>query len=161
MKPYKFIGCVIGCFVNSFSFAQLTFASIDTLLAKNFEAVNMEDSTYYFSLLNTPAIYKGKKLKNKSDSLRVLAPFSEAFFEMIDELTEFAGNDDITVKVESYKSHNTKAFDAKVTGKLLVDVNLLINDTFTITVPFIINAYNGVYAIENPMMVMFEDKEED
>ncbi|MES2131408.1 MAG: hypothetical protein V4506_03605 [Bacteroidota bacterium] len=156
MKWYKY-SFLVCCFISSASFAQPTFNSIDTLLAKNFEAVNLEDSVYYISLLNHSAIYKGKNAKNKADSLKVLKPFSEAFFDMMDELTDFAGNDDIEVKYESYKSHNTKEHDAKITGKIMLQVNLLINNTFTVTVPFMITGYNGKYAIENPMMVMFAD----
>lgn len=156
MKWYKYSFSVC-CFISSVIVAQPTFNSIDTLLTKNFEAVNLEDSVQYIALLNHSAIYKGKTIKTKADSLKVLKPFSEAFFDMIDELVDFAGNDDIEVKFESYKSHNTKEYDAKVTGKIMLQVNLLINNTFTVTVPFMVSAYNGKYAIENPMMVMFAD----
>jgi hypothetical protein len=149
---------LICCFIVCFSFAQPTFNSIDTLLTKNFEAVNLDDSVYYVSLLNKTAIYKSKNLKSKSDSLKPLKPFTDAFSDMINELHDFAGSADVEVKYESYTSHNTKEYDAKVTGKIMLQVNLLINNTFTVKVPFMIMGYNGSYAIENPMMVMFADQ---
>jgi hypothetical protein len=148
---------LICCFIACFSFAQPIFNSIDTLLAKNFEALNQDDSVYYVSLLNKAAIYKNKNLKNRSDSLKLLKPFTDAFSEMTDELRDFAGSPDMEVKFESYTSHNTKEYDAKVSGKILLQVNLLINNTFTVKVPFMIMGNNGSYAIENPMMVMFVD----
>lgn len=149
---------LIAFFITCFSFAQPSFNSIDTLLSKNFEALNADDSVYYVSLLNKPVIYKNKNLKNRSDSLKLLKPFTDAFSDMIDELRGFAGSSDVEVKYESYTSHNTKEYDAKVTGKIMLQVNLLINNTFTVTVPFMIIGYNGLYAIETPMMVMFADQ---
>jgi len=148
---------IIACFMACFSSAQPIFNNIDSLLTKNFEAVNLDDSVYYVSLLNKPAIYKNKNLKNKSDSLKILKPFTDAFSDMIDELRDFAGSSDAEVKYESYTSHNTKEYDAKVTGKIMLQVSLLINNTFTVKVPFMIMGYNGTYTIENPMMVMFAE----
>ena len=147
---------LILCAIAPAAFSQPTFKSMDTLLTKNVEAINLKDSAYYLSLLNQPAIFKGKALKTKADSLKIVKPFLQAFSDMIEELADFAGSSDMEVKFESYRSHS-KASDDKITGRILVHVNLLINNTFTVTVPFSIAAYNGTYAIESPMMVMFAD----
>lgn len=156
MKPAKY-SLILFCVWASMSYAQPTFRSIDTLLMKNFEAVNLKDSVYYISLLNMPVLSKGKNMKHKSDSLKVVKPFMGSFSDMIRELRDFGGTDDIELKYESYKSSNTAEYDAKVHGKILLQVNLLINNTFTVTVPFFIMGYNGTYAIEQPMMVMFAE----
>lgn len=151
---YSFI---LLCLMASASRAQQTFHSIDTLLMKNFEAVGQKDSAYYVSLLNLKKIMPAKGIKSRSDSLKVLKPFTDAFFEMAAELREFAGSDDIEVKYESYTSTNTAYYDTRVKGKIMAQVSLLINNTFTVKVPFMIAADNGTYTIEHPMMVMFSE----
>ncbi len=148
---------ILFCLLAPASRAQPTFRSIDTLLMKNFEAVSLKDSAYYLSLLNLPAISQGKKLKNKSDSLKLLKPFTDAFSDMSKELRDFAGSDDIEVKYESYTSANTAYYDSKVKGKIMVQVSLLINNTFTVKVPFFLMGNDGVYTIEQPMLVMFAE----
>lgn len=137
--------------------AQPTFKSIDSLLIKNFEAVSLKDSSYYMSLLNIPAIVRDTKLKTKSDTVKLLKPFTDAFFDMVAELREFAGTDDIEVKYESYTSSNTAYYDTKVKGKIMIQVSLLINNTFTVKVPFFVMGNEGIYTIEQPMMVMFAE----
>lgn len=148
---------LILCLLVSGSRAQPAFRSIDTLLMKNFEAVSLRDSSYYLSLLNLKKILPAKGIKSKSDSLKVLKPFTDAFSQMVAELREFAGSDDIEVKYESYTSSNTGYYDSKATGKLLLQVSLLINNTFTVKVPFFVMADNGIFTIEHPMMVMFAE----
>lgn len=148
---------VLFCLLAFASPAQPTFKSIDTLLMKNFEAVSLLDSSYYLSLLNFPAISKGKKLKDASDTLKLVKPFTDAFSQMSAELRDVAGNDDIEVKYESYTSSNTAYYDSKATGKLLLQVSLLINNTFTVKVPFFVMAHQGIFTIEQPMMVMFAE----
>jgi hypothetical protein len=146
---------ILFCLLASASIAQPTFKSIDSLLIKNFEAVSLKDSSYYISLLNIPAISKDVKLKTKSDSVKLLKPFTDAFSDMVTELREFAGTDDIEVKYESYTSSNTAYYDTKVKGKIMIQVSLLINNTFTVKVPFFVMGNEGVYTIEHPMPVMF------
>jgi len=133
------------------------FKSIDSLLTKNFEAVSLRDSAYYLSLLNLPAISQGKKLKNRSDSLKLVKPFTDAFSEMSKELRDFAGSDDVEVKYESYTSANTPYYDSKVKGRIMIQVSLLINNTFTVKLPFFVMGNEGVYTIEHPMLVMFSE----
>lgn len=148
---------ILFCLLASVSPAQPAFKSIDSLLMKNFEAVSLKDSVYYLSLLNLPAIAKDKKLKNKSDTLKLVKPFTDAFSEMSRELRDFAGNEDIEVKYESYTSSNTAYYDSKVKGKIMIQVNLLINNTFTVKVPFFVMGNEGIYTIEEPMLVMFAE----
>jgi len=155
MKYFNYIW--ICCCFSSTVFSQPAFTNIDTLLTRNFEAVNLRNVAAYHSLLNTPVIFKSKLSKTKADSVVVLKPFTEAFAEMIRELTDFAGSDDIEVRYENYEPMNTKEYNSKVRGKIIVHVNLVINNTFTVKVPFVIMAYNGTYAIEQPMMVMFAE----
>ncbi len=148
---------ILFCLLASASMAQPTFKSIDSLLIKNFEAVSLKDSSYYMSLLNIPAIVRDTKLKTKSDTVKLLKPFTDAFFDMVAELREFAGTDDIEVKYESYTSSNTAYYDTKVKGKIMIQVSLLINNTFTVKVPFFVMGNEGIYTIEQPMMVMFAE----
>lgn len=148
---------ILFCLLASASKAQPTFKSIDSLLIKNFEAVSLKDSSYYISLLNIPVISKDTKLKTKSDSIKLLKPFTDAFSDMATELREYAGTDDIEVKYESYTSSNTAYYDTKVKGKIMIQVNLLINNTFTVKVPFFVMGNEGIYTIEHPMLVMFAE----
>lgn len=148
---------ILFCLLASAASSQPSFQSIDTLLIKNFEAVSLKDSAYYLSLLNLKKIMPSKGIRNRSDSLKVLKPFTDAFSDMAAELREFAGTDDVEVKYESYSSGNTSYYDTRATGKLLIHVNLLINNTFTVKVPFVIMADKGMFTIEHPMMVMFAE----
>jgi hypothetical protein len=148
---------ILFCLLASASPAQPMFKSIDSLLTKNFEAVSLRDSAYYLSLLNLPAISQGKKLKNRSDSLKLVKPFTDAFSEMSKELRDFAGSDDVEVKYESYTSANTPYYDSKVNGRIMIQVSLLINNTFTVKLPFFVMGNEGVYTIEHPMLVMFSE----
>lgn len=146
-----------GLMVMATTQAQPAFRSIDTLLFKNFEAVDARDSVYYLSLLHVKKIIPAKGVKNHSDSLKCLKPFFDRFSEMVAELQDLAGSTEIEVKYESYTSGNTPEYDARLNGKLLLQVTLLINNTFTVKVPMVIVAQNGIYTIEYPMMVMFAD----
>lgn len=136
------------CFSQSFS-------NLDSLLIKNYEAVNKRDSSDYLSLINQSAIYKNAK--TKTDSLTIIKPFLEAFHDVIDELTEMAMTSDFTVTYSNYEyrnKNNTKE------GRLMLHVNLIINDSFTVKMPFSINAQDGRYTIESPMLVMVVDNKE-
>ena len=138
----------ISCFSQSFS-------NLDSLLIKNYEAVNKRDSIYYLSLINQTAIYKNAK--TKADSLAIIKPFLKAFHDVIDELTEMAMTSDFTVTYSNYEyrnKNNTKE------GRLMLHVNLIINDSFTVKMPFSINAQDGRYTIESPMLVMVVDNKE-
>lgn len=156
MKLCKYI-ILVFCFACVTMLSQPTFTSIDSLLIKNFEAINLQDSSYYMSLINQPGIFKDKKFKSKRDSLEILKPFAEAYLDIIDELKDLSGSEDIEVKYDGYNPLNSREFNSTVTGKIIVHVKLIINNTFSVQIPFAIMAYNGVYAIETPLMIMFVD----
>lgn len=152
---YSFFFC---CLMAASLRVQPSFRSMDTLLMKNFETVGVRDSVAYLSLLNLKTIIgPSKKMKSHADSLRELKPYTDAFSQMATELREFAGTDDIEVKYDSYTSGNTAYYDTKASGKLLLQVTLLINNTFTVKVPFFVMADKGRFTIEHPMMVMFAE----
>ncbi len=137
--------------------SQKMFSSIDTLLFKTFKTVNDDDTIAYLSFVNLPYIFKDKNLQIKKDSILALKPFTEAFTEILDELKELAAGDEINIKYDSYDPLNSREFNATVTGKILVHVKLIVNNTFTVKIPFSIAAYNGLYTIESPFMIMFVD----
>lgn len=155
MKRSKYI-FILWCF-SSTLFSQSAFKNIDTLLTRNFESVNLKNEMTYLTLINKEAVFKGKTAKTKADSSAVLKPFSDAFEDMVKELTDFAGINEIEVKYENYEPLNTNYYNSKVTGKIIVNVNLVINNTFTVKAPFAIMADKGTYTIEHPMMVMFAE----
>ena len=142
------------------SFSQITFNNIDTLLFKNFEAVNKQDSLYYLSLINQAAIFKGKSFKTKTDSLLLINLFFESFKYLVSSLKDMTTNSDFTVSYINYEFKNKKAIDSDFSGKIPLHVNILINNTFTLKLPFKINVSKGIYSIEEPMMVMFVESKE-
>lgn len=153
MIKFKYI--VVFIVLTSISCFSQSFSNLDSLLIKNFDALNRRDSTYYLSLINQVSIYKNAK--TKTDSLTIIKPFLEAFHNVIGEFTEMAMNADFTVAYSNFELRNKK--DAK-DGRLMLHVNLVINDSFSVKMPFAINVYNGHYSIESPMLVMVVDNNE-
>lgn len=139
------------------SFSQPLFNNLDSLLTKQYNALNQRDSVYYLSLINQPAVFINAK--TKTDSLTILKPFTDAFSDVIDELTEMAMNPDFTVAYAGYEFRNKNASKEKE-GRLPLHVKLIINDSFMIKMPVFINVHKELYAIESPMLVMVVDSKE-
>lgn len=154
MKLYKYI-IVFFVFFSTGSFAQTTFSNIDTLLVKTFHAVSLKDSSQYLAILNQPAIFKDKKVKSKLDSLEILKPYTESYRDLFESFEEMAASPDFIVSYSEYSIANKKPLDLTFKGKILLHVKLIVNDNFTVTVPFMLTANNGVYTIESPLMAMF------
>ena len=136
-------------------FSQTTFNNLDSLFTKNFDAVNKRDSVYYLSLLNQSLVFKDKSAKNKADSLVILNPFTESFNLLIASLSDMTTDPDFTVSFLNYELKNKKT--ASSNGKIPLHVNILVNNTFTLKLPFVVYVTNGTYSIVDPMMVMFVD----
>ncbi|MBI3518688.1 MAG: hypothetical protein HY062_04960 [Bacteroidetes bacterium] len=146
--------------VSSVAFSQPSFTNIDTLLAKNIRAVNLNDSVYYLSLLNQPAIFKGKTAKTTFDSLVVLKPFTDAFSDLIESLKEMTLSPDFTVAYSDYECIDGKKLRPDAKGKTPLHVNLIINDTMLLKMLFWVNINKGLYSIETPMVPMFLESKE-
>ncbi|MBC7693828.1 MAG: hypothetical protein H7141_00125 [Burkholderiales bacterium] len=156
-RNYIFVFFII---ISSISFSQPVFSNIDSLLKKNTDALNKRDSVYYLSLLNYSAIFKGKVNLTKNDSLLVLRPFTESFFETIESLKEFGLSPDVTVIYSGYECVFKKTDISKVNGKVHLKVSLILNDSFVVNMLFEVVANNGHYSIESPMKDMFIDEKE-
>lgn len=159
MIKLKYI-IVFLVFLSTNCSSQTTFTSIDSLLAKNFETVNKRDSINYLSLINQQLIFKNKPSKTKTDSLLILNPFKESFNLIIESITDMTADPYFTVTYIDYECKNKKTVTAKMNGKIPVHVNILVNNTFTLKLPFIVYATNGLYSIIDPMMVMFVETKE-
>lgn len=140
-------------------FSQATFTNLDTLFTKNFDAVNKRDSVYYLSLVNQSVLFIDKNIRSKADSLVILKPFTDAFRDLIDELSDMTSSTDFTVKYLSYEFRNKNITSASK-GKLPLLVNLVVNDNFVVKMPIVIYTNNGQYSIESPMTVMFAESKE-
>ena len=141
-------------FLSSSCFAQPTFNNIDSLLSKNYQTVNNRDSVSYLSIINQSFIFKDKNLKSKSDSLIILKPFTDAYRDLIDELTEMTSSTNFTVKYIGYEFRN-KSMKITHSGSLPIHVQLLVNNTFTIKMPIAVYTEDGRFSIISPMTVMF------
>lgn len=139
------------------SFSQFLFNNLDSLLTKQYNALNQRDSVYYLSLINQPAVFINAK--TKADSLTILKPFTEAFNDVIDELAEMAMNPNFTVAYAGYEFRNKNESKGKE-GRLPLHVKLIINDSFMIKMPVFINTHKELYAIESPLLVMIVDSKE-
>ena len=159
MKFHKYI-FVSFIFISFVSFSQPTFNNIDTLFSKNFNTVALKDSSQYLKVLNHSAIFKGKSAKNKSDSLLILKPFTDAYSDLIESLTEMTLSPDFTVEYSNYECLNKKIILANAEDKTPIHVNLIINNSFTVKMLFWVTAYKGVYSIETPMIPMFVESKE-
>lgn len=159
MKYHKHI-FVFFLFISSFAFSQTTFNNIDTLFTKNFNTVNLKDSSLYLKVLNQSVIFKDKNAKNKSDSLLVLKPFTDAYSDLIESLTEMTLSPDFTIEYSNYECLNKKLILANAEGKTPLHVNLIINNSFTVKMLFWVMADKGVYSIDTPMILMFVESKE-
>lgn len=159
MKYHKHI-LVFFIFISSLAFTQTNFTNIDTLFTKNFNAVNLKDSSLYLKVINQSAIFKDKNAKNKTDSLHLLKPFTDAFSDLIESLTEMTLSTDFTVEYSNYECLNKKLILANSEGKTPLHVNLIINNSFTVKMLFWVTAHKGTYSIETPMAPMFVESKE-
>ena len=140
-------------FIAVHSFSQQTFTSIDTLLNKTFLAVNLKDSDMYVSLLNTTQLYADKQCKSKTDSLNVLKSFTTSFKDVINELEEVSGTFDYTVVVDSFEIIRKRKVCANQHEKIYINVQLLINQKFTLKKLVVVNTFQNTYTIETPLLV--------
>ncbi len=159
MKFHKYI-FVIFILISSIAFSQPTFNNIDTLFTKNFNTVSLKDSSLYLKVLNQSAIFNGKNPKNKLDSLLILKPFTDAYSDLIESLTEMTLSPEFIVEYSNYECLNKKLILANAEGKTPIHVNLIINNSFTVKMLFWVTANKGVYSIETPMIPMFVESKE-
>jgi hypothetical protein len=135
-------------------FSQTTFSNLDSLLNKNFQSVNNRDVVSYLSVINQKAIFDSKKIEKKSDSLLILQPFTDAFQDLIDNLTDMTSSADFTVEYLDYQLLN-KSQKLPENGTIRLHANMIINNTFSVKMPMTIVVKNDQYSIESPMSVMF------
>ena len=159
MKYHKHI-FVFFLLISSVAFSQTTFNNIDTLFTKNFNTVNLKDSSLYLKVLNQSAIFKGKTVKSKSDSLLILKPFTDAYSDLIESLTEMTLSPDFTIEYSNYECLNKKLILDNAEGKTPLHVNLIINNSFTVKMLFWVMTDKGVYSIDTPMIPMFVESKE-
>jgi hypothetical protein len=135
-------------------FSQTTFSNLDSLLNKNFQSVNNRDVVSYLSVINQKAIFDSNKIEKKSDSLLILQPFTDAFQDLIDNLTDMTSSADFTVEYLDYQLLN-KSQKLPENGTIRLHANMIINNTFSVKMPMTIVVKNDQYSIESPMSVMF------
>ncbi len=158
MRYRKYI-VVFFIFFSLITFSQPFFTSIDSLLIKNFRAVNLRDSVAYMKLVNQTSLFRNKKNSSGQDSLLLLKPFTNAFSDLIASLADMTLNPDVVVSYSRFELMNQKD-TAQKNGKIRMHVELIINNTFAIKMPFIATVSNGQYCIDTPMMVMFLEQKE-
>jgi hypothetical protein len=151
-RNYIFAFCVTVC---SVSFSQPTFSNLDSLLTKTFRAVNLKDTVYYYSLLNQDEIFKNKNTATKSDSLLILKPFKDAFLNTIESFKELVLMPDVTVTYAGHESLFKKTDPAKSVGKVRLKVDLVLNDSFMLKFVMDVNANNGTYYLDSPLLFMY------
>lgn len=154
MKYCKYI-FVFLVLTSTSSFSQTTFTNLDSLLTKHYNALNKRDSIYYLTLVNQPVVFENAK--TNADSSIILKSYMEAFNNVLEEIEEMAMKSDFTM---AYSSYELKSKNNSKEGKLMVHVNLIINDSFMIKMPLLINKEKEQYSIESPMLVMVVDNKE-
>lgn len=159
----KYLNYIVVFFItfSSVSFSQPTFSNIDSLLTKNFRAVNQKDSVYYMTLLNQTEIFKDKNAITKSDSLLILKPFRDDFFNTIESFKELVLTPEVTVAYSGYECFFKKTDLSKSVGKVRLKVDLVLNDSFMLKFVMDVTANNGIYYLDSPLLFMYiVDKEE-
>lgn len=154
MKLYKYI-IIFFVFISTQFFSQTTFSNIDTLLTKTFNSVSLKDSSQYLAFVDQSAIFKDKKVRTKSDSLAILKPYIESYRDLFESFEEMTASPDFIVSYSEYSIANKKPLDVTFKGKILLHVKLIVNDNFTVTVPFMLTADKGIYSTDSPLMAMF------
>lgn len=142
-------------FLGSLIFSQTSYNNIDTLLFKVFETVNLKDSSKYISVINTKGVFTEKKIYSKQDSLIRYQPFYESYSDFVSSIAEMAGSENFTIRYLEFSNPSQKNTETSFSGKILLHVKLLVNDSFVITCPFTLTCHNGTYTSENNLMTMF------
>ena len=88
--------------------------------------------------------------------MQLLKPYTDAFTHLISELADMAGTPDFTVNYESFELIGQKEINLQSNDRIRLNIKLLINTNFTIKMPFFVKIRQGKYAIESPMIVMFQ-----
>lgn len=145
----------IFLFLSSISFSQTSFSSIDSLLFKVFETLNLNDSSKYISLVNQKALFSDKKVYSKKDSLMIMQPFYDSYSNFRASIDDMVSGNDFTIGYLEFKTTSGKEIDNSVKGKISLKVKLVVNETFSITCPFIVNVGKDGFTSENPLMPMF------
>lgn len=153
----KYLNHIIVLFItiSSVAFSQPTFSNIDTLLTENFGAVNQNDYAYYLTLLNQNEIFKNKNAKTKTDSLNVLKPFNEAFFNSVESFKELVLTPEVTISYAGYEGFFRNTDLSKSNGKVRLKVNLILNDSFMLKFVMDVTANNGIYFLDSPLLFMY------
>ena len=128
MKKLKYIIVFLVLASNS-CFSQ-TFNNLDSLLRKNFEAVNKRDSAYYLSIIDQKILFFDKKMYYKNDSAAILNPFTNAFRDLIGELVEMTVDSNFTVNYSNYEYRNKRIAEVK-DGNLSLHVTLILNNNLS------------------------------
>lgn len=158
----KYLNYIVVLFITltSVAFSQPTFSSIDTLLTKNFRAVNQNDYAYYLTLLNQNEIFKNKNAKTKADSLLVLKPFNEAFFNSVESFKELVLTPEVNVANAGYEGFFKSTDLSQSNGKVRLKVHLVLNDSFMLKFVIDVTANNGIYYMDSPLYFMYIVEEE-
>ncbi len=143
---------------SSPAFSQ-SFNNLDSLLAKNFEAVNKRDSVYYLSIIDQKTLLFDKKMYYKNDSAAILNPFINAFRDLIEEFAEMTVDPNFSVTYSNYEFRNKRMTEAK-DGNISLHVILILNNNLSVKIPFNVLLRNGQYSIVSPMVVMFVESKE-
>ncbi|MES2515979.1 MAG: hypothetical protein V4580_17630 [Bacteroidota bacterium] len=153
---YIFVFLIVA---STSCFSQTTFTNLDSLLSKNFDAINKRDSVSYLALINQSAVFNGKKAKNKSDSLIILQHFTDAFNDLITNLADMTSGADFSVNYSDYEMIH-KGQKIPENGTMRIHANMIVNNTFSLKMPMAIVVRNGQFSLESPMTVMFLEGKE-
>ncbi len=148
-------------FSSRISFSQTSFSNLDSLLTHVVASVNAQDSVKFMSLLHHETIYKDKKCKTKKDSLLVLNPFIESYRDLRTSIADLAVSNDYTVTYQGIENIFKLDTSAKTDKKLTFHILLLVNNSFVLKMPMVVNTLNQTYILSNPFMVMFADNEKE
>lgn len=153
----KYRNVIFGFFLSlsSLVFSQSYSTNIDTLLFKVFETVDLKDSSKYIAVVNSKALFVDKKMYTKQDSLLKLQPFYRSYSDFIESIAEMSGSDKFSLKYLEFDNPSKKMINSDFTGKVLLHVKLLVNDSFVITCPFNLTCQKGIYTSENNLMTQF------
>jgi len=154
MKLRNYIS-VFLLLTSSFCFSQTIFKNIDTLLFKVFESVNLNDSSKYIKVVNQKALFLEKKVFTQKDSLTVLKPYYESYTNFRESISDMVTSNEFTISYVEFSNPLKKSVEATANGKVLLHVKLAVNETFVVTVPFMLTIKDGFYFTEDPLKALF------
>lgn len=146
---------IVFLFHSHFFYSQKSYSSIDTLLSKVFQAVNLRDSNLYASRINLTHYFISKKIKSKTDSINLMLEVTNDFKSLIEDFIDMTGNPETKIAFNDYQILSSQNASTLKDGLIRLHVGVLLNNQMIVKMRIVVAKKDNSYSLENPLVSMF------